>query len=71
MGTKTSGFASMTPERRREIATRGGKEVQARGTGHQFDSKSGKAAGKLGGAKSRGGRGQHQSTATATHPRAK
>ncbi len=65
------GLAALDPERRREIAQMGGKAVQAKGTGHAFNSTTGKIAGKKGGAMSRGGRGKHQSTATPTHPRAK
>lgn len=65
------GLANVDPERRREIASMGGKAVQAKGTGHRWNEKTGKAAGKIGGAMSRGGRGKHASTGKATHPRAK
>ncbi len=61
----------MSPERRREVAASGGKECQARGTGHSFTSKTGKAAGEKGGHISRGGRGKHADTSKPTHPRAK
>ncbi len=61
----------MSPERLREVAAMGGKECQARGTGHAFTSKTGKEAGKLGGHISRGGRGKHPDTSKPTHPRAK
>lgn len=65
------GFASFSPAKRTAVARKGGLEVQARGTGYQFDSKTGKLAGKKGGALSRGGRGRHASTGVPTHPRTK
>lgn len=43
------GFASLTPERRREIASKGGKAVHAKGTAHTFDSEQGRIAGRKGG----------------------
>jgi len=50
-GIKNRGFASMTEERRKEIARNGGRAVQARGTGHRWDSDKASAAGKKGRAK--------------------
>jgi hypothetical protein len=61
----------MSVEKRTEIARKGGIAAQAKGTGHRWNEKTGKAAGKIGGHISRGGRGKHQSTGTPTHPRAK
>lgn len=50
MGTEKRGFASMSPERRREIASKGGKAAQAPGGGgHKFTSEEARAAGKIGG----------------------
>jgi general stress protein YciG len=43
------GFASMTPEKRREIASLGGKKAQELGTGHRFTSEEAARAGQLGG----------------------
>lgn len=43
------GFASMTPERRRELASLGGKRAHATGRGHQFTTEEAKAAGAKGG----------------------
>ena len=43
------GFASMSPERRREIARLGGLKSQQSGKGHRFTHEEAKAAGKLGG----------------------
>lgn len=47
------GFASLTPERRREIARKGGRAAHAAGTAHQFTSAEAKVAGAKGGAASR------------------
>ncbi len=33
---KPRGFAAMTPERRREVQSLGGKSAQAKGTGHRW-----------------------------------
>jgi uncharacterized protein len=46
---KPRGFAAMTPERRREIASKGGAQAQANGTAHRYDSERGKEAGRKGG----------------------
>ncbi|WP_438029141.1 KGG domain-containing protein [Sorangium sp. So ce233] len=43
------GFAAMSPERRKEIASAGGKAAHARGTAHQFTSEEARAAGQKGG----------------------
>jgi len=42
------GFAAMNPERRRELARRGGKASHAQGKGHQFTAEEASAAGKKG-----------------------
>lgn len=44
------GFALLSPERRAEIASKGGKQSQANGTAHKFTSDEARAAGKKGGA---------------------
>lgn len=44
------GFAACSPERRREIASAGGKAAQASGRGHRFTSEEARAAGAKGGA---------------------
>jgi general stress protein YciG len=44
-----TGFAAMDPERQRELAKRGGRAVQEKGTGHRWDSERAKAAGHAGG----------------------
>lgn len=50
MGINKRGFASMTPEKRREIASRGGKRAHAFGTAHEFTSEEAREAGRKGGA---------------------
>jgi uncharacterized protein len=44
--TRPRGFAAMTPERQREIASLGGKSAHAKGTAHEFTSEEARAAGK-------------------------
>lgn len=43
------GFASMSPEKRKEIAGKGGKAANARGTAYKFDSEKAREAGRKGG----------------------
>lgn len=43
---RVTGFALMDPERRRAIASAGGKAAHARGTAHRFDSSTASAAGR-------------------------
>jgi general stress protein YciG len=47
--TAHRGFASMDPERQREIAREGGKAAHEKGTAHEFDSEEAKEAGRKGG----------------------
>jgi general stress protein YciG len=58
MGTKTRGFASMTPARQREIASMGGVAAHRKGTAHEWNATEAAKAGKKGGEVSRGGRGK-------------
>jgi uncharacterized protein len=44
------GFASLSPERQREIASMGGKKAHEKGTAHQFTSEEAQRAGRAGGA---------------------
>jgi general stress protein YciG len=46
---KKKGFASMSPERQREIASLGGKAAHRGGKAHKFTSEEAKLAGKKGG----------------------
>lgn len=49
MGNSSRGFASMSPEKQREIASKGGKAAHQKGTAHQFTSEEARAAGRKGG----------------------
>jgi general stress protein YciG len=48
-GTKNRGFASMDPERQRQIASEGGKAAHQKGTAHEFTSEEAREAGRKGG----------------------
>jgi len=48
---RARGLAAMSPERRREIASMGGRTSQARGTAHQWTAEEASAAGKKGSAR--------------------
>ena len=52
------GFASMSPEKQREIASKGGRAAHAKGTAHEWSSHEARDAGRKGGMVSRGGRGK-------------
>jgi len=45
------GFAAMSPERQREIASLGGKAAHANGSAHQFTVEEARVAGKIGGSR--------------------
>jgi uncharacterized protein len=47
------GFASMSPEKKREIASKGGKAAHSQGTAHKWTSEEAQAAGRKGGSISR------------------
>ena len=59
-GSKQSarGFASMDPQRQREIASEGGRAAHQKGTAHEWTSDEARNAGRKGGQISRGGRGR-------------
>ena len=44
--TSNRGFASMDPEKQREIASEGGKAAHEKGTAHEFTSEEAREAGK-------------------------
>ena len=46
----------MSPEKRSEIARKGGRAAHAKGTAHEWNSTEASVAGRLGGAAGRGGR---------------
>ncbi len=52
------GFASMSTDKQREIASKGGRAAHAKGTAHEWSSDEARAAGRKGGQVSRGGRGR-------------
>jgi general stress protein YciG len=47
------GFASMDPEKQREIASKGGRAAHVQGTAHEWSSEEAREAGRKGGAASR------------------
>jgi general stress protein YciG len=52
------GFASMSPEKQREIASKGGRAAHEKGTAHEWTTEEARSAGRKGGQVSRGGRGR-------------
>lgn len=60
------GFASMSADKQREIASKGGRAAHAKGTAHEWSSDEARVAGRKGGLVSRGGRGKLPSTASSS-----
>lgn len=58
------GFGSMSADKQREIASKGGKAAHEKGTAHEWNSEEARAAGRKGGQISRGGRGRITTDAT-------
>ena len=52
------GFASMSIEKQREIASKGGRAAHEKGTAHEWTPDEARSAGRIGGQISRGGRGR-------------
>ncbi|MFA7243790.1 MAG: KGG domain-containing protein [Patescibacteria group bacterium] len=50
-GIKRRGFASMSLEKRKKIASMGGKASHAKGTAHEFTPEEARIAGRKGGLK--------------------
>jgi len=46
-GSSNRGFASMDPEKQREIASEGGRAAHASGNAHEFTSEEAREAGKM------------------------
>ena len=63
------GFASMSPEKQREIASKGGRAAHQKGTAHEWTSEEARSAGRKGGQISRGGRGRLVEPLEASHER--
>jgi general stress protein YciG len=49
VATEDRGFASMDPEKQREIARKGGKAAHEKGTAHEWTSEEARTAGRKGG----------------------
>lgn len=64
------GFASMSPEKQREIASKGGRAAHQKGTAHEWTSEEARSAGRKGGQISRGGRGRLVEPAPQASPEA-
>lgn len=47
--TSSRGFASMDPEKQKEIARKGGRAAHAKGTAHEFTTDEARSAGRKGG----------------------
>ena len=47
------GFASMDPQKQREIASKGGRAAHAQGTAHEWSTDEARSAGRNGGAANR------------------
>ena len=58
------GFASMSPEKQREIASKGGRAAHEKGPAHEWTAEEARNAGRKGGQISRGGRGRLVPTAS-------
>jgi uncharacterized protein len=58
MRKERRGFASMSPEKQREIASKGGRAAHEKGTAHEWTAEEARQAGRKGGQISRGGRGR-------------
>ncbi len=54
------GFAAMSREKQREIASKGGRAAHAKGTAHEWTSEEAQKAGRKGGTISRGGKGRER-----------
>jgi len=52
------GFASMSAEKQREIASKGGRAAHEKGSAHEWTADEARSAGRKGGQVSRGGRGR-------------
>jgi general stress protein YciG len=55
-GSSNRGFASMDPEKQRQIASKGGKAAHQKGSAHEFNSQEARQAGRKGGQSSHSGR---------------
>jgi general stress protein YciG len=58
----------MSPEKQREIASKGGRAAHQKGTAHEWTSEEARSAGRKGGQISRGGRGRLSDQTTMETP---
>jgi general stress protein YciG len=58
----------MSPEKQREIASKGGRAAHQKGTAHEWTSDEARTAGRKGGQVSRGGRGRIREAAGTPEP---
>jgi general stress protein YciG len=68
MRKERRGFASMSPEKQREIASKGGRAAHQKGTAHEWSSDEAREAGRKGGMASRGGRGKLPTASSSDNP---
>jgi len=54
-GSSNRGFASMDPQKQREIASEGGRAAHKQGVAHEWNSEEAREAGRKGGQNSHGG----------------
>src|SRR5688500_16835729 len=67
-GSSNRGFASMDPQRQREIASEGGRAAHEKGTAHEFTSEEAREAGRKGGqARSQSNRSNRASGSSSGH----
>jgi uncharacterized protein len=59
------GFSAMSPDKQREIASKGGRAAHEQGTAHEWTPIEAAEAGRLGGKAARGGRGKIRRPAAA------
>ena len=55
MAINQRGFASMSPDKQRDIARKGGEAAHRKGTAHEWDTQEARLAGRKGGEASHGG----------------
>jgi general stress protein YciG len=68
MAKEDRGFASMDPDKQREVASKGGRAAHVKGTAHEWTSEEAREAGRKGGLASRRRREeQNRTTETETY----
>jgi general stress protein YciG len=67
-GKKRRGFASMTSEKQREIASKGGRAAHIKGTAHEWTPDEARSAGRKGAHATRNGRNQPEEPGPGKEP---